>query len=86
MKPDVNLNGPWELRVYSDVEYAGYNDTQKIVTGYIVLIDWSVIAWRLRSQKIVTLSVTESKYSEIIEVSFEILFYRMISLFMGVVA
>ena len=61
MKPDVNLNGPWELRVYSDVEYAGYNDTQKSVTGYIVLINRAVIDWHSISQKIVTLSVTEDE-------------------------
>ena len=32
MKPDVNINGPWKLRGYSDVDYAGDNDTRKSVT------------------------------------------------------
>ena len=27
MKPDVKLNGPLELRGYSDSDYAGDNDT-----------------------------------------------------------
>ena len=49
MKPDGNINGPWEIRGYSDADYAGDNDTKKSVTGYIVLINGSVTAWRLRS-------------------------------------
>ena len=31
MKLDGNINGPWELRVYIDADYAGDNDTQKSV-------------------------------------------------------
>ena len=45
MKPDVNMNRPWEQRGYSDTDYAGDNYTCKIVTGYIVLINRAVIAW-----------------------------------------
>ena len=33
MKPDVNINGPWELCGYSDADYPGDNDTWKSVTG-----------------------------------------------------
>ena len=68
MKTDVNINVPQELHGYSEAEYAGDNDTQENVTGYIVLINRSVIAWRPLSQKTVTLSVTESEYSDIMEV------------------
>ena len=35
---------------------------RKSVTGYIVIFNGSVIAWRSRSQKTVTLSVTEAYY------------------------
>ena len=58
MKPDGNINGPWELRVYSDVDYTGDNESRKSVIGYIFLINGAVIAWHSRSQKTVTLSVT----------------------------
>ena len=47
------------MRGYSDADYAGDNNTQKSVTGYIVLINGEVIYWRLKSHKKVTLSVTE---------------------------
>ena len=30
MKPEENLNGPWELRGHSDMQYAGDNDTHKV--------------------------------------------------------
>ena len=45
MKPDGNINVPWEILSYSDADYAGDNDTRENVTGYIVLINRSVIAW-----------------------------------------
>ena len=35
MKPDRKLNKPWEPRGYSDMDYAGDNNTQKIVRGQI---------------------------------------------------
>ena len=55
------------------------------MTGYIVLHNGVVIAWHSQRQKIVTLSVTETKYSEIMEVSCEILFMRVIFFLMEVV-
>ena len=47
MKLEVNINVPWKLRGYSDAYYARDNDTWKIVTGYIILINVVVISWRL---------------------------------------
>ena len=61
MKPDENINVPQELCGYSDADYARDNDTQKIVTGYIVLINGAVIVWSLLGYKTITLSVTESE-------------------------
>ena len=59
MKPDEYINGPCEICLYSDADYAGDNDTRKSMTGYIVIINGAVIAWNSRSQKTVTLSTTE---------------------------
>ena len=39
MKQWVNLNKSWELCEYIDIEYAGDNDTQKSVIGYLVIIN-----------------------------------------------
>ena len=51
MKTDKNINEPWELHRYSDMDYAWDNDTRKTVTGYIILIHRTVIAWHSRIQK-----------------------------------
>ena len=68
MKPKVNLNGPWQLIGYSDTDYAGDNYTRESVTGYIIIVNGFVIAWCLRSYKIVTIYFIESEYLSIIEV------------------
>ena len=68
MKPKVNLNGPWQLIGYSDTDYAGDNYTRESVTGYIIIVNGFVIAWCLRSYKIVTIYYIESEYLSIIEV------------------
>ena len=60
MKLDRNLNGPWELRGYSDIDYARDNDIQKKVPGYIVLINRVVISWRSRIHKTVALTIKEA--------------------------
>ena len=44
IKPYININGPCKLSGYSDTYYAVDNDTQKIMTGYIVIINVSDIA------------------------------------------
>ena len=44
MKPKINLNGPWELLVYSDVDCVGDNNTGKSATGCIVLISGVFLA------------------------------------------
>ena len=45
MKQEGNLNVPWAICGYSDTDYSGYNNTQKHVTGYIVLINEVIISW-----------------------------------------
>ena len=52
---------------------------------YIVMINGAVITWLLRSQKSITLSVTEDEYSAITEVCCEVIFAYVILLSMVVV-
>ena len=63
VKTDGKLNVSWELCCYSDADYAGDNDTQKSVTGYIIIINRLVVDWHSLSQKTFTWSITESEYS-----------------------
>ena len=46
MKPVRNINRLWELRDYSDRDFARDNNTRKGVIVYIVLINGAVVAWR----------------------------------------
>ena len=62
MKPEGKLNGPLELRGYSDADYSGDNVTRKSATGYIVIINEVVITRSLISNKTVTIYVTEADY------------------------
>ena len=83
MKPDGNMNGPWELHGYSDADYTGDNYTRKSVTGCIVLINGAITAGSFQIHKTVRRSVIEDEYSAITEVFFEILFVRAILLLVG---
>ena len=65
MKPDGNINILWGICSYSDADYAGHNDTRKITTGHIVIVNGAVIDWRLQIHKKVSLSGIETKYSSI---------------------
>ena len=75
MKPDGKFNVPWELRGYSDVDYAVDNDTQNSVIVYIVLINALFIYWYSLIHKTVTLTIAEADYSEIMEVDFYFLLW-----------
>ena len=55
MKPDGNIDGPWELLGYSGADYTGDNYTQKIVTGYIFIINGAAIACCSPSQNSYTI-------------------------------
>ena len=67
--------------VYSDTYYKGDNQTQKIMTGYVVMISGLVISYHSQIHKTVELSVTEAEYSEIMEICCEILIIYAILFF-----
>ena len=70
---------------YSDTECAVDKETRKNITGYIVILNIVVIEYLLKSQETVTLSVKEDKYTAVTEICCEILFIRVVLLFIGVV-
>ena len=68
IKLDKNINRPWEICGYSDGECARDEKTHKIVARFIVLINILVMSRHSRSQKTVTISITEYGYSVFMEV------------------
>ena len=65
MKLERNINVSWELRGYSDTDYAGDNINWKSMTEYFILINGAVIPCSFQSQETASLSVTEAEYSAI---------------------
>ena len=73
----------WNLKAYTDSDYARDADTKKIVSGFMIYIKGCLIAWKSKGQKSVTLSSTKVEYVAILEVSTEILFIAGVMKFLG---
>lgn len=73
----------WDLKAYTDSNYARDADTQKGVSGYLIYINGCLVAWRSKGQKSVTLSSTKAEYVGISEVAMEILFIAGVMKFCG---
>jgi len=74
----------WDVKGYSDSNFAGDSDTRKSVSGFIIYLCGAAIAWRSKGQKSVTLSSTEAEYIAISEVATEILYVASILRFLGI--
>ena len=77
-------NFQWEIKAYSDSDFAGDSETRKSVSGYIIYLNGAAIAWRSKGQKSVSLSSTEAEYMAISEVAMEILYIVGILKFLDV--
>jgi len=78
LKPEDNANNLWELRAYSDADFAGDKETRISVTGYVVYFMNIPVCWLSRGQKSVTLSTTEAEYVACSEVVKEVLFIQQL--------
>jgi hypothetical protein len=74
----------WELKAFSDSDFAGDTETRKSVSGFIIYLCGVAISWRSKGQKSVSLSSTEAEYMAISEVAMEILYIVGILKFLGV--
>ena len=68
----------WELRAYSDSDWAGDADDRRSVTGFCILLNGCLISWKSRGQKTVTLSLSEAEYVAVADICTEILFIKTI--------
>jgi hypothetical protein len=84
LNPNMDENGNWSMRAFCDSDFAGDKDTRRSITGFIIYLYGSPIAWRSRSQKSVSLSSTEAEYVALSEVATEIIFIKDILEFMGI--
>lgn len=82
--PRATVNGLWELEVFSDSDWAGDPNDRKSVGCYIIFLNGVPIAWRSRSQKVVSLSSSEAEFYACAEAVREVPFIAQILLFMGI--
>ncbi len=57
----------WELKAYSDSDFAADTETRKIISVFIIFLCGAADSWRSKVQKIVSLSLTEAEYMVISE-------------------
>ena len=74
LKPEDHDNKLWELKAYSDADFAGDKKTRISLMGYVVYFINVPVCWRSRRQKSVTLSMNEAEYVDCSEVMKEVLF------------
>jgi len=84
LSPKMDLEGLWTLEVYSDSDWAGDPNDRKSVGCYIIFLNGVPIAWRSRSQKVVSLSSSEAEFYACAEAVREVPFVAQILLFLGI--
>ena len=67
-----------------DASFASDFNNRRSVTGYMIFFCEVLVTWKIKLQKGVTKSTTESEYVSLSELSGEILFLTRIVKFMGV--
>jgi len=60
--------------MFSNSDYAGDSDTQVSVTGYCIFLLGVLIIWKSKSQKSVTLLLSEAEFVALLEAIKEIKF------------
>ena len=73
----------WELKVYSDSDWAGDKDTRISVSGFGVFLMGVPISWKSKAQRSVTLSSSEAELVALTEAAKEIKFIAQLLMSMG---
>jgi hypothetical protein len=74
----------WELRIYSDSDWAGDKDNRKSITGFIIFLLGAPILWRSNAQASVALSSTEAELYALSEAAKEIKFIVQVLISLGI--
>jgi hypothetical protein len=74
LKPRLNDDFDWNLKIFCDSDWAGDPDTRISVNGFVIYLLNVPVCWHSKSQKGVTLSSTEAEYVAISEAVKEVKF------------
>jgi hypothetical protein len=83
LEPDKMTNNRWNLKVYTDSDWAGDKDTRLSVTGYVLFLMNVPILWKSKAQKSLALSSSEAEYYALSEAAKDIKFVHMLLTSMG---
>ena len=77
-------NSDFRLRAYCDSNWAGCPITRRSTTGYCVFLGPSLISWRSKHKKTVSLSSAEAKYRAMTGACCELTWLRYLLKYLGV--
>ena len=77
-------NSDFRLRAYCDSDWAGFLITRRSTTGYCVFLGLSLVSWRSKCQKTVSLSSVEAEYRAMTGVCCELTWLRYLLKYLGV--
>ena len=78
LAPDKVQDGMWKIRGICDSAFAPDPDTRRSITGFGIYVMGCLVAWKSRSQRSVTLSLTKAEYVAMSELVQEIMFLKQI--------
>jgi hypothetical protein len=74
LKPDGSFKGKWNLKVYTDSDWAGDKNNRRSVSGFVIFVKGVPVLWKSKLQKCVSLSSSEAEYYALSEAAKEIKF------------
>jgi hypothetical protein len=66
------------IEAYSDADWAGDTDDRKSTTGFVVMINGSVVSWLSKKQSTIALSTAEAEYMAISSTTQELMWIRQL--------
>ncbi len=72
------------VKVFTDSDFAGEVSDRKSITGYTIYLNETLIGYKSRKQKIITLSTFEAELLALVDGVKEAIFFRNVLKFMGV--
>ena len=74
VEPQMEPDAMWDLKIYTDSDWAGDKDNRHSVSGFIMYLMNVPILWKSKLQRTVALSSTEAEYYALSEATKEIKF------------
>ncbi|MBW0541180.1 hypothetical protein O181_080895, partial [Austropuccinia psidii MF-1] len=64
------------IRAYSDADWGNCQETQRLVTGFLVTFEGSLVIWKTRKQPTVSISTAKSEYKAICDLTSELAWFH----------